>query len=384
MIVLAGAAEAQEPVALCSNWIASVDDTTQRIVLSWSPSPDTSTMGYHICTGVPCLDYDTVFGRLDTSYICIDHSPLERHTYRLHVFDSAYNVSSLTDPFGNMVLQAVVPECESTVNISWTPYVGMPGGVAEYSLLMRLEPHDSDYRQYHTTDSAGPTTFSYELPTWVTSVHVKVQARNASGSLVSQSNIVAVDRQTVDTASFVEISGISFDSLAGAVVLDFNIDTAYRSADHYTLWRSIDYSPWRILDTGFWLHYRDCEVNLYDSLCCYQLSVYDACGLNEKFSSTACVVLPDPPTPDVYLPNIIVCGDDANGRFLPVVAGLAGDIYELTVYNRNGMQVFHTTNPDEAWVPGPATPQCAYTYVLRVRFVTGVIQSYVGTIIVIK
>ena len=287
MIVLAGAAEAQEPVALCSNWIASVDDTTQRIVLSWSPSPDTSTMGYHICTGVPCLDYDTVFGRLDTSYICIDHSPLERHTYRLHVFDSAYNVSSLTDPFGNMVLQAVVPECESTVNISWTPYVGMPGGVAEYSLLMRLEPHDSDYRQYHTTDSAGPTTFSYELPTWVTSVHVKVQARNASGSLVSQSNIVAVDRQTVDTASFVEISGISFDSLAGAVVLDFNIDTAYRSADHYTLWRSIDYSPWRILDTGFWLHYRDCEVNLYDSLCCYQLSVYDACGLNEKFSSTA-------------------------------------------------------------------------------------------------
>ncbi len=341
-------------------------------------------MGYHICTGTPCLDYDTVFGRLDTTYVCLDHNPLEAHSYRIHVFDSAYNVSALTEPFGNMVLQAEVPECEQTVTVNWTPYQGMPGGVAGYRLLMLKEPYDTCYLHYYSAGPDGPYSYNFEIPYGVTRVHIKVQARNTTGTLVSQSNIVSVDRRTIDTAAFIEITDAVFDSLAKSVLLTFNVDTSYHSADHYTLWRSIDHRPWQVLAEGNWQQYHDRDINLLDSLYCYQLSVYDACGINEKFSATACTVLPEPPEPEVFIPNIIIVGDDNNGALLPVVAGLAGDLYELTVYDRWGMQVFATTDPSEAWHPSPSNPQGAYAYVLRVRFADGIIQSYVGTVLVIN
>lgn len=384
LLLLPLAVGGQEPVTPCTDWLATVDEATQRIVLSWRPSADSATMGYHICTGNPCLDYDTVFGRLDTTYICADHSPLETHTYRLHVFDTAYNVSSLTEPFGNIVLQALVPECDPEVTLSWTPYTGMPGGLAGYRLMMRLEPYDDDFVQYHTVAPDAMTSYSFEMPSGVVRAHIKVLAHNASGSLVSQSNLVSFDRQTIDTAAFVEISQAGYDSLDGAVKLVFNIDTSYHSADHYTLWRSVDFSPWREIATGNWQQYSDNDVNLYDSLYCYQLSVYDACGLNEKFSATACVVLPDPPEPEVDIPNVIIVGSPENGAFLPNVIGLAGDIYELHIYDRRGLLVFTTTDPTVPWRPGPSTPQGAYAYVLRVRYVNGFVQSYVGTLLVIK
>lgn len=372
-------------VAPCTGWLATVDEATQHIVLSWHPSADSAAMGYHICTGAPrCLDYDTVFGRLDTTYVCLDHSPLEAHTYRLHVFDSAYNVSSLTETFGNMVLTVDVPDCDPSVAISWTPYPGMPGGVTGYRLMAMFEPHHSEYTTLRTFTADDPLVYSYELPTWVTYAHFKVVTSDPSGELVSQSNVVSVERRTIDTAAFVDITAIAYDGPSASVQLEFNVDTAYHGADHYTLWRSIDHSPWKVLATGNWSRYADTDINLYDSLYCYQLSVFDACGLNEKFSSTACTVVPDPPEPDMSVPNIIIAGDPANGAFLPSVEGLAGDVYELSVFDRHGLLLFSTTDPAEAWRPAPSTPQGAYVYRLRVRYVDGIIQSYIGTILVLK
>ena len=375
---------AQEPVAACTRWLATVDENTQQIILSWHPSADTSAMGYHICTGTPCIDYDTVFGRFDTSYICLDHSPLEAHTYRLHVFDTAYNVSSLTEPFGNMVLQADVPECDPNISIHWNAYPGMPGGVSGYRLMARIEPEYDDYVTLRSFSPDDTLAYSYELPPWATTVHLKVLATDTTGTLVSQSNVVSVDRRTIDTASFVEIFRLHYDSLRAAVVLDFNIDTSYHGADHYTLWRSIDYSPWRVLDTGVWLQYTDTEINVYDSLYCYQLSVFDACGINEKFSATSCIVMPTPPEPSVAIPNIIIAGDADNGAFRPNIIGLDDEVYELSIFNRQGLIVFTTTNPDEAWTPNTSVTQGAYTFHLRVRYVDGIVQSYIGTVIVVK
>ena len=58
---------AQDAVMPITGWMATVDEATQQIVLTWHPSADPHAMGYHICTGSPCLDYDTVFNRYDTS-----------------------------------------------------------------------------------------------------------------------------------------------------------------------------------------------------------------------------------------------------------------------------------------------------------------------------
>lgn len=379
--------QAQHPVAPVTDWLATVDETTQQIMLRWRPSADSATMGYHICTGSPCLDYDTVFGWLDTTYICADHSPLERHTYKLHVFDSSYDVSSLTPPFGNMVLSADIPECATAVSTSWTPYQGMPDGVGRYTLMVRQEPFEDSFEEYYTTDSAGTQAYNFDMADGATRVHVKVLAYNRRGNLVSQSNVVSVERRTVDSAAFVEIVSVDYDTLTSTVKLSLHTDTAFHT-DRYTLWRSIDGSPWRELAVinphQPYFTYTDDDLRRNDSLHCYQLSVADACGMNEKYSATRCVAVPDPPEPGVLCPNGIIVGDDRNGTFLPWLRGWDGETYELTIYNRLGMQIYTTSDPRQGWRPNTEIPQGGYAYVLHVGFRKGVKKTYTGTIIVIK
>lgn len=386
-----GSLQAQE-VAPVSRWLATVDESTQQIVLSWGPSFDRQIMGYHICSGSPCSDYDTVFGRLDTTYVCFDHSVTEPHTYRIHVFDSTYRVSPLTPSFGNIVLSAEVPRCTTVVTASWTPYQGMPGGLYLYRLLVRLEPFDSDFAPYFTADSTGPFSYSFVIPEGTTRVWLKVQAVGYGEShngypLVSQSNLVKVERLTIDTAAFLSISSVEYDSINWRNILTFDIDTAYH-VDHYTLYRSIDGTPWDSIATLSFdkppFSYVDADINVYDSLYCYQLMVLDACGLNPHYSDTRCVVVPNPPPPAWAFPNVVVAGDAANGTFLPRLRGLKGDLYEIFVYNRYGLLVFSSTDPTLGWTPAADTPQGAYAYSLRCRFNNNRIKIFTGTVTVIK
>ena len=68
----------------------------------------------------------------------------------------------------------------------------------------------------------------------------------------------------------------------------------------------------------------------------------------------------------------------------PVLQGLNGDLYELAVYNRSGMLVYQTTDPNAGWTPSDQTPQGAYTYRLRCRYNTESIKTYTGTVLLIK
>lgn len=376
---------AQHTVAPCTGWLATVDEPTQQIVLSWHPSVDSGTMGYHICSGTPCLDYDTVFGRFDTTYICLDHSPLERHSYRLHVFDSSYNVSALTPPFGNMVLDAGVEDCAVEVSASWNAYTGMPGGTAHYTLLGLFEPMDSIYRMLYSTSDSTMLTYSFSLPEAATRVRLKVRAIDDLG-YCSFSNVVDVERRTVDTAAVVGIVSATVDSAISTVRLRLAADSTYSGAP-YVLYRKVNDGAWKKLDelyAPFSPLYIDPIVTPYDSLYCYILGVADACGLNERFSDTVCVVVPDPPQPAAFFPNVVLVGNAGNGTFHPVVRGLKGDYYELDIYSRMGQLVFHSNNPDEGWTPLPTVPQGVYTYSLRCRFNSNAVDHYVGTVTVIR
>ena len=380
---------AQESVAPLTEWMATVDSATQQIMLRWQPSDETATMGYHICTGNPCLDYDTVFGRLNTSYICVDHDPLEQHIYRLHVFDSSYNPSPLTPSFGNVVLEAEVPECETTVRCHWSHYTGFPRPLGYeqpfYQLEILREPLDTVFTDIIGRNEGEPLEYIFDLPESVTRVWLRVvMGISNDGFFHSESNIVMVERRTVDTASVVHISEIDYDSIRTVVNLTCEVDTAFE----YTLYRSIDGKPWQgvasFLPRQNPYRYTDHDVNPYDSLYSYRLEVFDACGMNPRNSNTARVVVPDPVVPAAAFPNIIIVGSGDNGTFLPRLRGLKGDLYELHIYNRQGLLVFHTTDPDDGWTPASSIPQGAYTYALRCRFNDNRVKVFHGTVIVIK
>ena len=378
----------QDSVAPVTRWLATVDSATQQIVLRWRPSADTATMGYQICTGDSSLSYDSVIGRFDTSYICTDHSPLVRHTYRLYVFDSTHRVSSMTPHFGNVVLEADVPDCENTISARWTPYEGIPGDTTthpiHYCFWQRLEPFDTAFVCHYTANQGSPMEHTFSIPESVTRVWLRVEVVRNEDDFHSFSNIVNVERRTVDTASVVEISQVTFDSIHTCNIISMNVDTAFS----YTLYRSVDGSPWSEIatlePTAPTTTYVDYEINVFDSLHCYQLGVKDACDMNWHWSETRCAVIPDPAPPSIFIPNAVIAGDAENGTFLPTVSGLKGDLYELTIFNRLGLTVYHTEDPLAGWTPAADTPQGVYTYFLRCRYITHEIKTYAGTVILIK
>ena len=382
-LLCCGVAMAQEPLAPCNGWLATVDSLSQLITLSWQVNPDSRVEGYFLCTGSPCLDYDSLHSRLDTTYICLDHSPLEPHTYRLHAFDADRQPGSLTPPFGNMVLRAEVPECSQHVHTAWNIYPNDDLTPPRYTLQALFEPADTTFSILYSTYDSTALSYDFDLPDAVTAVSLRVAATLADGR-TSHSNIVRTPRLTADTALAVDIEAAEYDSVHTAVVLTLRVDPRF----DYVLFRSVDGSPWRelgeIVPADTHATFTDRGINPYDSLHCYQLQVFDACGQNPHYSATTCLVVPDPPAPNAFFPNAIVAGDEANGRFLPAMQGLKGDLYDLWVYGRDGRLVYHTADDHAGWTPSASTPAGVYAYTLRCRFNDNTIRTFSGTVTDIK
>lgn len=379
-------ASGQRYVAPCTRWMATVDEATQQIVLQWSPSTDTLAAGYHICTGDTCRQYALLYNRFDTTYVCTNHNPAIRHLYRLHVFDTAGNTSTLTPPFGNMVLHATMDECRSAIGAEWSPCTGLYSGVAGYSLYARFVPFDTDHRLIYTADSTGPLNYSFQMPEGAWRAELKVCATGNDSALRAWSNVAVVERPATDTVRPPAIDSLILDSATRTVTvwLDWERPASDGTA---SLWRSINGGQW--LRTGTvspgQRAFADLTLQPYsDTLLCYRTAWDDPCGNSVNPTAEVCLALASPPQPKIETANTLLMSDEANNRWLPHIEGVVGETYELTIYDRHGLRIFHTTAPTEAWQPAPSTPQGVYTYALRVKFADGSIQNLAGTILLIK
>ena len=177
------------PLHVCEMGVVSVDGETQLIRLTWHPSTDTGIAGYYICTGAPCVDYDTVWGAKDTTYLCMDHDPREQHIYRLLAFDSCLNGSPLSPPCGNLTLSYTLVPCTHRLTLEWNAYQNMEGGLRRYELHFAdgvVVPIASQHNHFDTL-----------VPRDVDSVSVRVVA--VGGSFEAWSNQLKCNLTISDT-----------------------------------------------------------------------------------------------------------------------------------------------------------------------------------------
>ncbi len=74
---------------------------------------------------------------------------------------------------------------------------------------------------------------------------------------------------------------------------------------------------------------------------------------------------------ELFIPNIFAPDADNsdNNRFRVYGTGITS--FEITIYNRNGAKVFHSTDINQGWdgsLNGKPCPQSAYIY--RIRYAT--------------
>lgn len=268
-----------EPTSTCALDVVSVEN--QHIILSWNPSPDRDIMGYLICKGSPCLDFDTVWGRQNCRYECMTLSVEEVHSFRIYAFDSCWTASALTDPYNNMVIDVYREECERTVHVSWNPYHSMPGGLLRYRLMVDSETG------FHSVAEIMPEEellADYDFPVAVNRVQMAIVAESPNGE-TAWSNVVEYELNSADTAQYLEIVRVSVSDAGNSVEIVGSVDASFQ-ADGYTLYRS-DGGPF--LQIGH-LPYTGASQLVWDNPIAqgqhlaYRIGVMDGCGEHEKYS----------------------------------------------------------------------------------------------------
>ncbi len=397
------------PTAPCTLRFCTVDTLLNRVHLSWNPSPDTDVMGYYICMGSPCLDYDTVWGRLNNEYVCREDLTLDEYaqtefSFRILAFDSCFQASPLTPYYHNPVLNLHVEPCSRHVHFSWNRYINMPDSIQSYHLHYTLNDDTSERCFYTGPD--GPYTYDIDFP--------DLAVHRLRAYLVVYSNdviIMALSRvhtfhfASVDTAEYVRIGEAEFDNTAPAVHLTMEVDPDFQGTD-CRLMRAegrlddmgkLIWSPFATLAEvprevvpapQQFLEYTDREIRRSVSAYSYRLDVGDICGQLYVSSDTVVVQLPVVEEGNAWFPNVIKGGDPDVGRFCPAVVSPLADSYRLEIFSRMGERVFLSTELGECWegndMMGRALPQGVYVYRLHCHHADGAYKNYQGTVLLLR
>lgn len=125
----------------------TIDTTNDQVDISWNVNPSTDTYGYIVykLVGGFWIEYDTIWGRLNTDYTDVMHTAdVAPETYRVSAFDSCetvtgeYQTSALSPQHSTIHAEVEYDICAKSNTIAWTPYEGWYTGVDQYEVLVSI------------------------------------------------------------------------------------------------------------------------------------------------------------------------------------------------------------------------------------------------------
>ncbi|MBQ0161483.1 MAG: gliding motility-associated C-terminal domain-containing protein [Bacteroidales bacterium] len=383
------------PTSPCSLKVCSTDQELNQIVLSWYPSPDEDVMGYYICMGNPCLDYDTVWGKENCTYLCpqeLANGLIPERPFRILAFDSCMQASPLTPYYHNPVLEFDNTPCSRHFKCRWNRYINMPDSVGAYRLHYRLEGEEEE--RVFSVGNDGPYEFDLVVNDLsVGQVETYLSVENSSGTLQAVSQRYVFEFMVGDTAENIAIADIEYDATLPAINLTVELDPDF-AGNSCTLYRSkgndAQFEPIAELTRTAGeaqLHYQDNNIHRSAGSYTYMAGVWDLCQQVEKLSDTLAIELPEVYDANAYFANALRYGDPDNGSFCPHLASPLAQGYEMNIFNRMGECVFNTKNIAECWngtYEGNALPQGTYIYRVHCHHADGTEKTYIGTILLIK
>lgn len=376
------------PTSPCAMGVASVDSISNHIVVMWTPSPDSDIAGYYLCSGIPCIGLDTVWGRDDTMYVCSDLLPQEPHQFRVLAFDSCFNASALTPRFGNLVLQVRYVECPTRVEASWMGCDTLPGGVGGFCVLVGI---NGQQEVPIVTLSADVHQYVYNVAEGITDVTMRVAVLDMDGELRAWSNGVEVPIQVFDSSWRLSISEIHYDEVQSGVCLQFDVQRGF-GGEYYDLYRSQNGRTAMLLerfedvDEELW-EYWDYDLAGEDTLLRYYLERVDSCGNVRQRSIETGLRVPSSNPVTAFFPNIFTPAREDNNLFKGYYVSIIDDDFEFTIYNRMGEQIFCTQDIREGWDGthlGALMPMGVYVYHVRCTKRGGGVVHFTGTIFLVR
>lgn len=227
---------------------SGVDLDSQKLVLSWTPSPSIDTKGYVICEGSPCIGIDTIMGANQNSFVCDTCNVQYVFSLAVMAFDSCYNSSLRSNNHKNIVLSENREPCSSTINLSWTKYSGDPLSVTVYNLYM--SQNNEEYILYETL-LPSETTFTFIANPVIENYSFYIEAL-LSNTKTSKSNLIVSSQGIPNKVDYAYIRNASVSPDNKTIELKFYVDASivvrgydlYRSVDNidFFIIKTIDYS----------------------------------------------------------------------------------------------------------------------------------------------
>ena len=262
----------------------SVDYVTDGINLSWLPSNNTDVNAYiifHSATPITIwTPVDTVWGRMNTTWIDPNNGSNTINNYRISSRDSCGLSSAMTINYqSNMRLTSTVDECHYRTTLQWTPYNNMTNNLSKYEIHASINGMPPTY-----ISEVGPNENSYTYSGLVDDFTYcfVIKAVSTGNTYISNSNKDCFTFSVEERNDFVYVAAVS---VVEDKDLKITINTSgdqypfdyleiYRSEDNLSNFSKIADIPFSANSV---YNYTDYDLKVLKKIYYYKVLLYSEC-----------------------------------------------------------------------------------------------------------
>ncbi|MFT4523685.1 MAG: hypothetical protein ACI8ZN_002640 [Bacteroidia bacterium] len=208
----------------------SIDLASQKLLVGWTKNTEADVMGYRIYQNSNDIN-STLSDTNATSFVYNKHNPKTAIRITLSAFDSCGIFSTISMPHSPMVLVGELNDCDRTITLDWSPYIGWP--INTYEILYSINNNPFTIMG-STTSNVGYVTTSFK-PGDVVVFYIR--AHHETAPISSSSNAVSF---TFTPKALPTVNYLSNTSVIGKQQIEIEVYIENTGpSDSLLLWKKI-------------------------------------------------------------------------------------------------------------------------------------------------
>lgn len=268
---------------------ASVDLSTQKTILGWSNNLSPDVKGYYVyyITGTNSIITTTSNNSyLDAGARDPRNGPIQ---YGIAAFDTCNNTSLISVPHTTIYLQSVYNQCNKTISLQWTPYIGWP--VDGYDIFLKINA--GNYAKIGSV-IANINQFTYNFNNFGSTYCFYVRAKKQASSISSSSNISCQSTNGIISTNGSYVAKASVQQSEVELSLVIPNGTSVQKINIYKAEGNSPFSLWQSINTtGGTIDLKDLAVNVQSRTYSYFFTTEGPCNLLFDSSQIAKTILLD-------------------------------------------------------------------------------------------
>ncbi|MBN1108049.1 MAG: gliding motility-associated C-terminal domain-containing protein [Bacteroidales bacterium] len=283
-----GQADSVPPIPPVLN-LVSVDPWSGNVEITWLPSPSADVAGYIIYLDKDtqgATELDTLYSESATTYTRTGSgSKYYSESFVVAAFDTADNISPLSNTKRTIYSTAVTDTCNKLITISWNRYLPEPGEILSHTIM-----YSADGSSFSELTTEGPEATEYVLDEFeVNSQYCFYVTANLTGGLESHSNQACVNTSMRRPPEWINADYATVEGNS-AIRLSFTIDPLSERGD-FILERSesssADFTQIHSFSNTYGnISYTDTEADI-TMVNQYRLVAVNSCNIRSEVSNIA-------------------------------------------------------------------------------------------------